>query len=343
MEDILMKIEFDDLAHRLSSQEFRAVTDPLLRGFTEQEIYDLEHANPVTYFRYDTKITAGPPDRDFCTSIEGRYFRRAQIDALRNTNLEFGHQGQPYSKWLYKGGPLCKHAFRKFLFQLNNKADLGWAEGGGGNAPRELVGKGFYPGTPKYEANLSKQSVGYLEDIECAFGDLCKIEFNKDTNQVFSAKEEERMIYTPLMIPNILIPRFDEVSQEKYFVKFTPETILNIRDKFMAELRNRKTNLEHTDKKFEDVVMVETWIVQGEKDKAYELGFTQEQVPFGTWMGAYKVLETKEGDFVWNNYIKSKKVRGASVEGNFLLNFSVEKRDEYLLEQIINILNKIID
>jgi hypothetical protein len=109
----------------------------------------------------------------------------------------------------------------------------------------------------------------------------------------------------------------------------------------MAELRNRKTNLEHTDKKFDDIVMVETWIVKGEKDKAYEMGFTQEQVPFGTWMAAYKVLETPEGNLVWNKYIKPGVVRGASVEGNFLLNFSQQKGDEYLMSQIIEILNGI--
>jgi hypothetical protein len=87
--------------------------------------------------------------------------------------------------------------------------------------------------------------------------------------------------------------------------------------------------------------MVETWIVKGEKDKAYELGFTDEQVPVGTWMAAYKVLDTPEGNLVWNNYIKPGVVKGASVEGNFLLNFSVQKGDEYLLEQVINIINKI--
>jgi len=46
---------------------------------------------------------------------------------------------------------------------------------------------------------------------------------------------------------------------------------------------------------------------------------------------------------VWNKYIKPGKVRGASVEGNFILNFSRTKTDEYLLEQVINILKQITD
>ena len=59
--------------------------------------------------------------------------------------------------------------------------------------------------------------------------------------------------------------------------------------------------------------------------------------------GAYKVLDTPEGNFVWDKYIKPGKVKGASVEGNFILNFSHIKGDEYLLEQVINILKQITD
>jgi hypothetical protein len=170
---------------------------------------------------------------------------------------------------------------------------------------------------------------------------VCDVKFSKQKTQVFAADQEQRMIYTPLMIPNILIPRFDEVSNEKYFVKFSPDSIRQIRDKFMIQLRGRMTNYEHSDKKFEDVVMVESWIVEGDNDKAYQIGFTKDQIPDGTWMGAYKVLDTPEGDTVWNEYIKPGKVKGASVEGNFILNFSHQSNDDYLLSSIINILNNI--
>lgn len=347
-EDFEMKKHFDFLKQTVSPEEFEAITSPLLRGFTETEIYAKNHPTPTNYFQYKRKLT-GSPDRDFCMSIENRWFRRAQIDLLRDTNLQFGHERQPYSKWLYKGGPECVHAWYGAMFQGKNRADKGYAEGKAGQAPQELPNRGYYNKATRRKSQvayiISQQnmnSVSYMKDIECAFGDVCKPKWDTQ-EQMFASKEEERMIYTPLMIPDILIPRLDEVSKEKYYVKFTPSTIKNIRDKFMAELRNRKTNYEHTDKKFEDIVMVETWIVQGEKDKAYELGFTQEQVPVGTWMGAYKVLDTPEGNIVWDKYIKPGKVKGASVEGNFILNFSQVKGDEYLLEQVINIIKQITD
>lgn len=333
-EDLLMKAEFTKLKENLTQEEFEAVTNPLLRGFTESEIYALNHPTPTIYFEYKRKLS-GFPDRDFCMSIEGRWFRRAQIDAMRDLNTQFGHNRQPYSKWLYKGGPNCVHAWYKALFQGRNKAEEGYEKLGiAGKAPKELPNQGYY--------SAKMNSVSYIKSLDC-FGDVCKVGFSKETNQMFATKTDQRMVYTPLMIPNILIPRFDEVSNEKYYVKFTPETILKIQQKFMIEQRTRATNYEHSDKKYSDAVMVESWIVEGEKDKSYELGFTQEQIPFGTWMGGYKILETPEGNEIWNELIKNGKVKGMSVEGNFLMNFSQVKTDEYLLEQIINILNQIID
>jgi hypothetical protein len=289
-------------------EKFEAVIGAM-RGATEREIIARNHKNPTTYFQYQRQVS-GSPDRDFCMSIENRYFRRLEIDLLRDTNTEFGHKGQPYSKWLYKGGPQCVHAFRKFLVQGKDFADLGWAEGKAGIAPHSMPGKGYYPGTEKYLANLSKQ--------------------------VFKADNEQRMIYTPLMIPNILIPRIDDdvTPPEKYYVRFRPEVIEKIRNKFMIEGRLRDTNLEHTDHKFNDAVMVESWIIQGPNDKAYDLGFTEEQAPIGTWMGGYKILETPEGNVIWNDYIKTGTVRGVSVEGEFLMRFSNQFHKQSLFTKI---------
>ena len=138
----------------------------------------------------------------------------------------------------------------------------------------------------------------------------------------FRADSEKRMLYSPVMVPGILIPRLDEITGEKYFVKFTPETIEKIQRKFMIQKRLDKTNLEHGDTKFKDMVMVESWLVTGKQDKAFELGFATEDIPVGTWMVGYKVLDTPEGDTIWNDYIKSGKVKGLSAEGEFLMKFN---------------------
>ena len=161
------------------------------------------------------------------------------------------------------------------------------------------------------------------------------------SKQIFKADAEQRMLYTPLMLPNILIPRNDD--GDIYFVRFRPEVIEKIRNKFMIEGRLRQNNYEHSEQKFNDMVMVESWIVTGLSDKAYELGFTQEQVPIGSWMGGYKILDTEEGDVIWNDYIKSGKIKGASVEGEFLLKFFKQdfSKEDIILEEIFKILNQV--
>ena len=305
-------------------QQFEAVLGAM-RGATETEIKRRNHKTPTIYFKYE-RVLSGAPDRDFCTSIENRYFRRVEIDLLRDTNREFGHEQQPYSKWLYKGGPNCVHAWRRYLVQGDVVADQGMAEGTAGIPPKQLPNSGYYSPETK-----RKSEVAYI------------ISQQNMSKQEFSVDDEKRMVYSPLMIPNILIPRIDEDTNEKYFVKFTPSVIEKIQNLYMIEKRLDQTNYEHTDKKIESVVMVESWLVSGASDKAYQLGFSREDLPDGTWMGGFKVLDTEEGNNIWNNYIKTGKVKGFSVEGNFLMNFSRLKRDEYLLDEIINIIKQITD
>lgn len=305
-------------------EQFEAVVGSM-RGATEAEIKRRNHKTPTIYFKYE-RILSGFPDRDFCSSIENRYFRRLEIDLLRDTNTEFGHERQPYSKWLYKGGPNCVHAWRKYLAQGNVVADQGMADGTAGIPPKQLPNNGYYSPETK-----RKSEVAYI------------ISQQNMSKQEFSVDNEKRMVYSPLIIPNILIPRLDEDTNEKYFVRFTPQVIEKIQNLYMIEKRLDQTNYEHTDKKIESVVMVESWLVSGESDKAYQLGFNRSDIPDGTWMGGFKVLDTPEGDNIWNNYIKTGRVKGFSVEGNFLMNFSRLKTDEYLLDEIINIIKQITD
>jgi hypothetical protein len=176
------------------------------------------------------------------------------------------------------------------------------------------------------------EEVDYLDVI---MFQACSYKKQKMSAQ-FSVDQDKRMIYSPAMKPGILIPRLDEVTREKYFVTFKPDTIERMAQRFLIEGRTNKTNLEHTDIKFEDVFLVESWIVSSDQDKAYSLGYTKEQVPVGTWMVGFKV----DNDEVWN-MVKEGKVKGLSIEGNFEYKFSSTDTDEYLLKEIINILNQI--
>lgn len=306
-------------------EEFEAVIGTL-RGATEDEVKKRNHKTATTYFKYERVIMEGSPDRDFCVSIEGRYFRRLEIDLLRDLNTEYGHQKQPYSKWLFKGGPQCVHAWRRYFVQGDVISDQGMVEGTPGQPPKLLPNNGYYN-----EDTKRKSEVAYI---------ISQQEMNK---QFFGSEPDKRMIYSPLMIPNILIPRIDEDTNEKYFVRFTPQSIEKMAQLYMIEKRLDQTNYEHTNQKMNSVILVESWIVSGESDKSYQLGFERDDIPNGTWMGGFKVMDTPEGDIIWNDFVKTGRVKGFSVEGEFLMKFSRQEKDEYLLQEIINIIQEIND
>ena len=71
-------------------------------------------------------------------------------------------------------------------------------------------------------------------------------------------------------------------------------------------------NIEHdSQRKVDDISLVETWLVEDPKrDKSNTYGY---ELNKGSWFGVYKV-NNKD---VWENYIKTGRVKGFSVEGLF--------------------------
>jgi len=136
--------------------------------------------------------------------------------------------------------------------------------------------------------------------------------------------EEQRMIYTPVLIPNQKILRADE-NGEAYQIYFSSETIKEAaRDYLKAGSLVSKFNNEHNENEpIEGVTVVESWIVDNKpNDKSVHLGF---DVPVGTWMQGIKI----DNDQVWS-LVKEGKYKGISIEGLFD-NFETE-----LSKSIIN-------
>jgi hypothetical protein len=125
-------------------------------------------------------------------------------------------------------------------------------------------------------------------------------------------QKEQKLICGPLMLPNKLIYRWDELNGD-YFVYFSKDTIKKIAYKYMINKNQDKTNLEHIEgMKLDDVVLVESWLVEEpNNDKSYAL--TGQKYEKGTWFGIMRVLN----EAVWNDWVKTGKVAGFSVEGFF--------------------------
>jgi len=137
---------------------------------------------------------------------------------------------------------------------------------------------------------------------------------------LFAALKEKQMLMGPLMTPSKLIPRIDEETGEEYKVYFTKETIEKIAYKMMEDKLLDSVNIEHDGaRRVDDVYLVETWIVKDpEHDKSLSYGFKPVE---GQWFGIYRVKDGR----VWNEYVKTGKVKGFSVEGYFINNILTNK------------------
>ena len=138
--------------------------------------------------------------------------------------------------------------------------------------------------------------------------------------ELFAALQEKQMLMGPLMTPSKLIPRKDEETGEEYKVYFTKETIEKIAYKMMEDKLLDSVNIEHDGaRRVDDVYLVETWIVKDPtSDKSLSYGFKPVE---GQWFGIYKVKDRR----VWNEYVKTGKVKGFSVEGYFINNILTNK------------------
>jgi len=122
-------------------------------------------------------------------------------------------------------------------------------------------------------------------------------------------KEDFRgLLYGALLIPDQLIYRRDDKTEEEYYVKYSKDTIRAIAYNYLKQNMTNNATVEHA-KTVEGVSLVETWIIEGENDKSKNFGF---DLPEGTWFGCMKV----ENDEV-KQQIQNKEVLGFSIEGNF--------------------------
>lgn len=130
-------------------------------------------------------------------------------------------------------------------------------------------------------------------------------------NQEFKFAEvnkEKRILMGAALIPNKPIYRRNEDNE--YYIYFSRDTVRKASELFFIRGNHNKSTLEHQ-MPLEGLVAVESWIVEDkEKDKSKVYGM---DMPLGTWMLSMKVLN----DEVWQNYVKTGKVKGFSIEGYF--------------------------
>jgi hypothetical protein len=159
------------------------------------------------------------------------------------------------------------------------------------------------------------------------------IAFDKEEIAFAKVDTEQRMVIGAILIPNKRIMRIDGEGQP-YEVFFSPETIKKLSHNYLMKKYQDKVTLEH-DKKIKGVTLVESWIKEGKLDKSNNYGLN---LPVGSWIGMMKITDEK----IWNDYVKTGKTNGFSIEGSFEHKLVKASKDELwasaMLEKIKGII-----
>ena len=147
--------------------------------------------------------------------------------------------------------------------------------------------------------------------------------------------KEKKILMGPLLIPNK--PIYRNGSEGDYYIYFSKETIEKASQMFLQNGNQGNSTLEHA-KALNGLTLVESWIVEDKaKDKTALYGL---DVPVGTWVGSVKV----NNDKVWNEFVRTKKVKGFSIEGYFADKMEAPKEaiEEEMSEQLLSKIKTII-
>lgn len=159
--------------------------------------------------------------------------------------------------------------------------------------------------------------------------------------------QEKRMLSGVFMVPDKPIYRMDKETGEEYFVVFTADDIEMAVKKFNKNSYGKNINTEH-DGGPNGCYVMDSWFVRdADSNPLKHLGFN---VSPGSWVGTVHV----EDQAMWDDYIKTGKVKGFSVEGLFKFGkktlidgFKSNKIDDRFTDRFtdeeLDLINKIAD
>lgn len=149
------------------------------------------------------------------------------------------------------------------------------------------------------------------------------IALNNQEIKLAEINKEKRLLMGALLIPQK--PIYRRNGEEEYYIFFSKKTVARASQMYLQNGNQSQSTLEH-DAQLKGLTLVESWIVEDKaKDKTALYGL---DVPVGTWMGSVKV----ENDEIWNDYVKTGKVKGFSIEGYFA--DKLERPNEELKEDL---------
>jgi len=149
--------------------------------------------------------------------------------------------------------------------------------------------------------------------------------------QFATVDTDKRILMGPALIPNK--PIYRNQDGEEFYVYFSKATIEKASQLYLKNGNQSKATLEH-EISINGLTLVESWLkIDEQHDKSAAYGLND---PVGTWYVAMKVDNAE----IWDEYVKTGKVKGFSIEGFFADKSTVMNRHENKLEQLKNLLNE---
>ena len=188
------------------------------------------------------------------------------------------------------------------------------------------------------------QEIG-IEAISVVENPAIEEDFIALKSQEFKLAEvdkERRILMGALLIPNK--PIYRRNGDDEYYIYFSKDTVLKASQMYLTQGKQNNSTLEHQ-YAIEGLSLVESWLVEDKvHDKSVKYGM---DLPLGSWVGSVKV----NNDKIWNEFVKTGKVKGFSIEGYFADKMERPKEEikdelakieeaeaDYLLSQVTAIL-----
>jgi len=161
------------------------------------------------------------------------------------------------------------------------------------------------------ELILDEESELGIEAISVVESPAIEEDFIALKSQEFKLAEvdkERRILMGALLIPNK--PIYRRNGEDEYYIYFSKDTVLKASQMYLMNSKQNNSTLEHK-YEVEGLSLVESWIVEDKvHDKSVKFGM---DLPLGSWVGSVKV----NNDTIWNEFVKTGKVKGFSIEGYF--------------------------
>lgn len=167
--------------------------------------------------------------------------------------------------------------------------------------------------------------------------ELGYLKLSEEKPLALALNDERQELVGVALIPNKRYYRTSEYfgGEDDGHIYFSAETVKEIGMDYL-NTANNAVNLEHEiDVDGEKVKLTQSWFVETDNDKIYDLGFTKQQVPKGTWCLGEHIKDTE----LWK-HIKEN-TNGFSIEGRYATRIvSMQKQitEDEIVDAIVSII-----